>query len=432
MAEPKAMERIRFSASSAALACLLVASAVCADGTIRDGVGARSIGRGGTNIAMSDNAHVMLDNPAGLVRHSADDLLEIGGHLLFTDLQYSDDDNAIVGDIDNPFPIGEFAFAKKLDDSISVGLGVFSHAGFSARYMMNGPTPFTGPQHYKSIGALARVLPTLSVKLTDRLAAGGTIGAAINHIELEGPYTLQGPSAFAGTPTRMDLQGTGIGLSWSIGLQYELSDQTTVGISYQHQTQMELDGTTVVEIPGLGASVYDSQLDVKWPRSLGVGIAHQVNPCRRFSFDAIWYDWSSAYDQFDLTLTDPLSAVFQFVAPTLNEAFPLQWRDTVSLRFGVEQQLSWGHVFRAGYAYHRNPIPNATVTPYIQTIIENAVSFGYGWTYRGVEMDAAYQWSFGPNQSVGTSGFIGGDFDNSWNSATAHLVSLSFRRARNR
>lgn len=416
----------------AALLPLMPGPAVFADGTIRDGVGARSIGRGGTNVAMSDNAHVMLDNPAGLVRNDADFLCEIGMHLLLTDLQYGDPDNARVGDIDNPFPIGEFAIAKKMDDFVSLGFGVFSHAGFSAEYMMNGPAPFSGPQHYKSIGALARVLPTLSLQLTDRMSIGGTLGAAINHIELEGPYTLQGPNAFAGTPTRMDLQGTGVGLSWSIGMQYELNDRTTVGVSYQHETSMELDGTTVVEIPGLGASVYDSALDVKWPRSLGVGIAHRLNDRRTFAFDAIWYDWSSAYDQFDLTLTDPLNPTYQFVAPTLDEAFPLDWRDTVSLRFGLEQQLLSGHVFRVGYAYHRNPVPDATVTPYIQTILEHALSFGYGWMCGSVAVDTAYQWSFGQGQSVANSGFQGGDFDNSWSEVNAHVFSVSFQRAHRR
>ena len=38
-----------------------------ANGLIRDGVGTVSIGRGGTNIAFSDNAVVLLDNPAGIV-----------------------------------------------------------------------------------------------------------------------------------------------------------------------------------------------------------------------------------------------------------------------------------------------------------------------------------------------------------------------------
>ena len=38
-----------------------------ADGVIRDGLGAFSSGRGGTNIAFADNGEVLYDNPAGIV-----------------------------------------------------------------------------------------------------------------------------------------------------------------------------------------------------------------------------------------------------------------------------------------------------------------------------------------------------------------------------
>ncbi|MCC9599245.1 outer membrane protein transport protein [Stieleria sp. JC731] len=411
-----------------ALTGLIVATNLQADGTIRDGVSARSIGRGGTNIAHRDNAHVMLDNPAGLVGNQGDHLFEIGGHLLMTDLDYWDTDNAKTGDIDNPFPIGEIAFAKRLDDDVMVGIGMFSQAGFAAEYMLNGPAPFSGPQHYKSIGALARILPTVSINLTDRLSFGATLGASISHVEFEGPYTLQGPNALAGTPTRVDVQGTGIAPHWSIGFQYDLTEDTTIGVSYLEEADMTLDGTTVAQIPLAGSARYDSRLDVTWPRLLGAGIAHRTAAQRTFSFDAIWLDWASAYRQMDLTLASPDNPVFQVLAPTLDESIPLKWRDTVSLRFGFEQELANQNVFRMGYTYHRNPIPNSTLTPFIQTTIEHAIAFGYGWNWHGYEMDFAYQWMFGPDVTVGTSDFIGGDFDNSGSSASAHQFSLSLRR----
>lgn len=400
-----------------------------ADGTIRDGMGARSIGRGGTNLAMTDNGHLMLDNPAGLVGLPGDSLIEVGGHLLMTDLTYRDDDNAGVGDIDNPFPIGEFSIARRFGDDVMLGFGAFSHAGFSAEYVMQGPASFPGEQHYKSIGALARLLPTISLALNDRLSVGATLGAAINHIELEGPYTLQGPNGFAGTDTRMDLQGTGVGASWSLGMQYRLSDSTTVGVSYQHASKIQLDGTTVVEIGGLGEARYQSKLDVEWPRSLGMGIAHRTSPRRVFSFDAIWFDWSDAYDKFDLQLTEPDDATFVAIAPTMLESFPLDWRDTVSLRFGFQQALANDRTLRLGYVYHRNPIPNGTLTPFIQTTIEHALSAGYGWNAGGFAIDMAYQLSFGRDQAVANSDFLGGDFDNSESSVTAHQVSISFQRS---
>ncbi|MCD0462654.1 OmpP1/FadL family transporter [Roseiconus lacunae] len=422
--------KVRSIGIGLALTGLIGTSNLCADGTIRDGVGARSIGRGGTNIAHHDNAHVMLDNPSGLARLEGEHLFEIGGHLLLTDLEYWDADNPRTGDTDNPFPIGEVAIAKRLSDDVVVGLGMFSHAGFAAEYTMNGPSPFSGPRHYKSIGALARLLPTLSLRLTDRLSAGAAVGASVGHIEFEGPYTLQGPNALAGTPTLVDAQGTGVAPHWSVGLQYELTEATTIGISYIAETEMSLNGTTVTTVPLAGTARYDSVIEKSWPKMLGIGIAHRTAADRTFSMDAIWLDWSGSYQQIDLNLKTPDNPTFQVLAPTLVESIPLSWRDTVSLRFGVEQPLANDNVFRVGYAYHRNPIPSATLTPFIQTTVEHSLCFGYGWNWGGCEMDFAYQWMFGPDQYVGTSDFTGGDFDQSGTFAAAHQFSLSLRRRR--
>jgi hypothetical protein len=58
---------------------------VQADGLVRDGVGAISTGRGGTNIAFSDNGAVMLDNPAGLANFEGGHFAELGIDTIITD-----------------------------------------------------------------------------------------------------------------------------------------------------------------------------------------------------------------------------------------------------------------------------------------------------------------------------------------------------------
>ncbi len=71
---------------------LAFAGPAWADGLIRDGVGAVSTGRGGTNIAHSDNGAVLLDNPAGIINAPGRGLFEFGIDTLATDLHYSDAD----------------------------------------------------------------------------------------------------------------------------------------------------------------------------------------------------------------------------------------------------------------------------------------------------------------------------------------------------
>jgi long-subunit fatty acid transport protein len=262
---------------------------VFADGFIRDGLGARSIGRGGTNVGFADNGQMLIDNPAAIVNMETTTLTDFGVDLLLTDLTYEDADNPETGAVDNPIPVGQFAVAfKTANPNLGFGFGVFSQAGFGAEYTLNGPAPFSGPQHYKSFGAMVRVLPAMSLRVTPKLSIGGNLGVAVNHMELEGPYTLQGPNAFAGVPTRFDLQATGAGLTWAAGLQYKLTAATTFGLHYQDQTKVVLDGNTRVNIPGLGESRFDSELTVKWPRSLAAGFKHQANAKTTIAADVIW------------------------------------------------------------------------------------------------------------------------------------------------
>jgi long-chain fatty acid transport protein len=400
------------------------------DGVVRDSLGARTTGRGGVNLGYSDTGVSIFDNPAAMSNIDGFTLSDFGFDVLFTDLNYGDPENPITSASNSPFPMGHFAFIKRTEiPGVTVGLGFFSNAGFSSKYQLTPVAPFSGVETYKAVGALAKFLPAISVEINDRLSIGGNLGVAVNHMELEGPYFLQGPSAFAGTPTLFDLQTTGAAISWSAGLQYKLSPCTTIGVSYQEESNFELNGNTRVAIAGLGESTFDTLMRVVWPRNLGVGFRHQLGTRTNVGVDFSWRNWSSAFDSFDVTLSDPSSPVFAAVVGNeLKEQFPLRWKDTFTTKLGVEHELDPSSTFRAGYVYHQNPIPNSTLTPFIQATLEHALSVGYGKKLGSNELDFAYQYSFGSDRNVGASQFIGGDFDNSFVSTKAHWASVGLIR----
>jgi len=401
------------------------------DGVIRDGMGARSSGRGGTNIAFADNGQVLYDNPAGIVNTDGCGLFDLGADLLFTDLQFSDPPrNRLTSAWHNPFPIPEASYIRKSsDDQWAFGLGMFAPAGFTADYNLNGPPELPGRRHYKSLGAMGKLLPGIAYRVSDRLSIGGTLGMGLGHTELEGPYFLQSPGPFQGTPTMMNLYTTGVALTWSAGLQYQLSEATSIGVAYQSETRFRQEGSARADIPLLGESTFDARFDMLWPQSLGLGIRHELCPHRVVSADVIWFNWSRAFDHFDLVLSDPSNPVFAaLIGPRLAERFPLDWQDSISVRVGYEERLSMDRVVRLGYAYHPDQIPDRTLTPYIQAILEHAFTVGYGWTSNQWEIDLAYQYSFGRERTVTVSDLVGGDFDFSNHRAQAHWAFLSLLR----
>lgn len=403
-------------------------SSVRADGLVRDGVGAISTGRGGTNIAHSDNGAVLLDNPAGMANLTVDGFYEIGVDTVVTDLDYSDPDNESVHGKFRAFPSPTLAYIRKAyDGDIAYGIGVFAPAGFGAEYDMTNAV--TGPTLYKSIGMLGKVLPGVAVRLTDRLTVGGTLGVAVSHTELEGPFFLQ-TGMLRGVPTHFDLLVNGATPTGSIGLQYQLTERTTIGVSYTEESRFTLEGSARATVYGLApvplSSNFDAEMDIAWPRSLGVGVKHDLSPHHRVSADVIWYDWSHAFDQLDLRLSNSSLPVFtQMLGPTIYDTFPLAWEDTVSLRLGYEWEANPRDVYRAGYVYHESPVPDDTLNPYLDGVLEHAFTVGYSRRCDNYILTAAYEYSFGPTREVGVSNVAGGDFDDSRFRANAHWLSLS-------
>ncbi|SFI29943.1 OmpP1/FadL family transporter [Planctomicrobium piriforme] len=400
---------------------LLTVRGAVADGIILNGVSPRSIGRGGTNIAHSDNGGLIFDNPAGIAAVQGNGLFDIGVDTLITDFSYSDPANA-TSYANSATPLPQISLVRKSEDGRwAYGIGLFTPAGFSESYRLEGPPPLGGPQLYESFGALMKILPALAWQPTEGLRFGGTLGVGINHTELQAPYFLQDPTPYQGLPMLLDMQGSGAALVWSVGMQYDVTEATTLGVTYQSASDFHLSGPASVTVPGLGTSRYDASMNIVFPQSVGWGVKHKLAKRHTLSTDLIWYDWSTAFDELSLSFSNPSTPGF----PPVAEHVPLNWRDSLSVRLGYEWDLETMGIVRFGYVYHRNPIPDNTLTPLIQATMQNGFSTGYGFQFKNWDLDLAYMFMFGPRQNVSNSVFIGNDFDGSSTTAQTHAIAVS-------
>ncbi len=403
--------------------------------TYAPSIDAKAAGRGGANLAFDDNGYVLHDNPAGLLgnfgtgrcqtRHFVDGSL-VG---LFPDVEYSDPENSKTSATNDPCGMGAFTVGRKLDQDVAVGFGVYSPGGFSPRWNLEGPPgPLAGPQLYKSVGILIRLLPGISYQATERLRLGANLGLAVSHVELEGPYFINS-APFTGTPTLLDLQSTGTALTWAGGLQYQATDRLVLAARYQSQNRFQNGGNARIFIPGLGSSNYDMTMDIVWPRSVGGGFQYAIDPCRRLGVDVEWQQWSKAMNEIGLLFSDPSNPLFQQVAgPTINESLPLQWKDNIVVKSGIEQDLGSGRTARIGYGYNSDAVVGRTTNPYLPTILQHYFTGGYSWRRCFWEHNVAYQYSFRPTMHIGTSSLAGGDFSNSSLSTQAHWLFLGTSR----
>ncbi len=405
-----------------------VSPTLAANGLVRDGIGAITGGRAGTNLGHFDNGALLLDNPAGIVNMQGNGFIELGIDTVFTDIDYADPENRVSNRL-KPFPTPEGSYIRKAANGrVAYGVGFFLPAGFSAEYMMTNP--ILGRQKYFSLGVLGKILPGVAVQVNDQLSVGGTVGLGISHLELEGPFFGQ-TGLLMGVPAMFDLTANGAAFVWSLGMQYKITPNTVFGAAYISEADFDLDGSLGADITlGPGVTVptrFDADVGITWPRSFGAGITH-VHDRHRFSADIVWIDWSDAFDRIDFRLKNALSPVPGFAGLSLTEQFPLNWRDAVTYRFGYEFFRCNCDVIRLGYSHHRSPTPDPTLTPYTDGVLEHTFSVGYSrflgdWTF-----DAAYQYGFGRSRTVANSQIVGGDFNNSRFRAQVHWLMLTLSR----
>jgi long-chain fatty acid transport protein len=327
-------------------------------------------------------------------------------------------------------PIPEIAYYYTSEDkSWAAGVGVFAPAGFSASYMMNNPDFGPGEHRYRSFGWYAKILPGIAFHVTDKLSVGAALGIGIARVELDGPfYMQQGP--LAGVPANFNLNGTGGAPIWNIGLQYQLSDETTIGLAYNSDANFGLKGDLHAQVLGLAPvpipSDFNSRLTITWPQTLGLGIKHLLAEQHRVAADVIWYGWNNAFDNIGLKLTHASNpAVAGLLGPTVYQSIPLNWTDSVSLRLGYEFLATDNDTFRLGYVYHPSPVPSNTLTPYLDGVLDHAASLGYTRRWNDWLLSLAYQYSFGPTRTVQQSIIAGNDFSNSTFKAQAHWISVA-------
>lgn len=402
-----------------------------ADGVIRDSVGPIPGGRGGANIGYADNGAVLLSNPAGMTNLRGNGWFEIGVDGLVTDLEHADQQSSS----DNEawaFGIPMLSVMQKSDDERwAAGIGVFVPAGFGAQWDLNAPPFFGDSATYKSVGGLIKIIPGVAYQVTDRLSVGATLGVAVSHAELEGPFVLQtGP--LAGVPTRLDLQATGAAPTWSVGTQYKLTDRTVIGAVYTSEDRFRMEGSARADVFGLAPvpvpSSFDAEVDLVWPQSVGVGVQHQINDRHRVGVDVIWFDWSHAFDQLDLKLSNPTNPMFRMLGPRIQDSFPLDWEDSITVRTGYEYHWTRQDILRTGYVFNSDTVPNATLTPYIPAILDHTVSAGYSRIWRDYWFNVAYNYAWGSDRHVGDSAIVGGDFDNTYFKSQAHWLYFSIAR----
>ncbi len=390
------------------------------NGILRDGIGARLIGRGGTTAAYGDGGSSAFFNPALL-----DDLdshrLEIGYDQLLGNTRF---ENSLGSDS-----------AKYQDASLPWGTLVFNPPGrwtFSgAIYPVGGlgndldvVDPLFGRQRTSSNMVFIRGHLSASFAVTERFSLGAAVMPTYSSIKTRFPYTFSGgPLRGISLLTRADLDGWGIG--YALGARYRLSDRFSIGAAYTSETHFDMDGKMSLGAP-FDIGKYDLEAkNMQLPRTLVIGFMGAPFERVRVLGDVYWINWGRSLDGLRLDFDNPTNPVLAAIPglADFNERVPFKWRDTYQVRVGIEWDATERWTFRAGFTSGSDPIPSRTLIPPLAGLFEKAVSAGFTYRRTDWEISSAIQYSLA-NQKSTRENLLGRVYESSTNRLEALLISV--------
>jgi long-subunit fatty acid transport protein len=151
----------------------------------------------------------------------------------------------------------------------------------------------------------------------------------------------------------------------------------------------ELRDPLPTEIPGTqaAADVFlrpgSASQSFEIPRELRGGIWIAPYPELRLELDASWQSWSSL-DQTDIVLDRD---VFRD-GPVVST--PRDWDDTISLRLGLEGDITERVMMYGGVAFEPTPVPDGTVEPGFPRGDAWVYGFGASYSFPDISFDVGY------------------------------------------
>lgn len=242
-----------------------------------------------------------------------------------------------------------------------VGLGIGAPFGLMTEYE---DADWVGRYHSKKFEIKSiNINPSIAYKVNDRLS----IGAGINWMHLDAEFSRAAPFAFPGLGYLGDLDATvnmkGDGWGWNVGMIYQLSPATRIGLSYRSTVKIDADGDTTVSnqsvshplaAPRVPTMSADASTSVKLPDTATLSIVHDLNDKWQILGDVSWTGWSSIRSLDIENSGNPAIP---------SDSLDLKFRDTWRIALGANYRLNEQWTLKGGLAWDQSPIRNAHYRP---------------------------------------------------------------------
>ncbi|MCG5524969.1 outer membrane protein transport protein [Ectothiorhodospira haloalkaliphila] len=251
----------------------------------------------------------------------------------------------------DPTPVPNFFISHQHDDRTWFGFGLTAPFGLANHY----DDDFFA--RYDSTETDLKVLnlqPSMAYRLTDRLAIGGGIDIQYADATLKNaipdPLNPGGPTLETDGEQRLDADSWDYG--FNLGLMWQATDTTRVGLHYRQGIKHTLDGKARVRnpqglVPQIGEGFEeDGSADLHLPDMVALGLRQELNDRWTLMAQYKWFKWSN-FDEIRVRF-DPDSGLG-------DNSVEQNYKDSWALSVGAEYQLDDRWTLRGGLQYDRTP-----------------------------------------------------------------------------
>ena len=335
--------------------------------------------------AIAEDASTTYFNPAGLSKLDGNQMV-VAGHYVTAYAGFANNGSSLnpalgggllLGGNDDPSVSGfipNFYYANQLNDQWTFGLGMTVPFGSSTKYS----DTWVGRYHAtKSEITTLNINPSASFKVNDKLAVG--FGVNVQYIEATlanqlDSFAICAPilggagcaGAFGagagnvGSDSSQSLTGDDWSLGWNIGLLYDMSDATRLGLAYRSNIEHALTGNVDFTInptlrpilDGVSPALFTDtgiSAGVDLPETLSLSLYHEVNPKWSVLADVTWTKWKR-FDKIVIDFSNPVQS---------SSTIPENWENSLRYSLGVNYQADAKWIYRAGLALDETPIATA-------------------------------------------------------------------------
>ncbi|MFY9178849.1 MAG: outer membrane protein transport protein [Venatoribacter sp.] len=482
---------LTLAAASSSLVLTAQASGFKLNEQSASGVGTAYAGR----TAVVEDATTVFYNPAGMSKLKRAEI-SLGGTYLNADVTFKNGERTNTAGVSShyepaysnggsliPEKVIPFVYyAHPVNDKLALGFGVFVPLGAETNYSKDALSGgFAGKTKLTTID----FQPAFSYKLTDNLAIGGGLDimyakgelskqldlvpfvpAALGaYHPLSGNTSLNDPK-YMGYENTFNVEGDDIALGWNLGVMWDITPATTLGLTYRSQVKFTLegdaefaikdgvkafnqdvyqaggvdvggtkyfDGIVPVDLASKGAAAtgqvpnQKAKVPLTAPQSATVSLAHQLTDALQLQGGITWTDWSS-FKYFDVIGKEPgmiseLSAKSTGLTDNYMGHIVEKWHDSFAYALGASYTLNPQWLLRAGFAYDESPVNKAHrtarvpdndrkwVTAGARFAPTQDISFDLGLAYAFIKSFSMEEVDYNLNDVQSSKQKIKGDYD---------------------